>query len=166
MTWAHWAQVLEIMLEAYSGCVLIVSHDRAFMENVVDAMLILDGSGSVRRFAGRYSAYLKQVQAATAATHEAAAAAADEERRAASAERASSAAASNGASAALPAVRIPAARYRWRLAGRRRCARRMMGSLPFHKAFQEAHSVCRHRKSRCGAWAFEKKRSTPSWRAR
>ena len=50
------------MLEAYSGCVLIVSHDRAFMENVVDAMLILDGTGAVTPFTGRYSAYLRRVE--------------------------------------------------------------------------------------------------------
>lgn len=97
--WRRWGclQVLEIMLEAYSGCVIIVSHDRAFMENVVDSMLVLDGTGAVQRFTGRYSAYLRQVEKAAAAASEAAAAAADEARRASAAEKAAS---RNGASAA------------------------------------------------------------------
>jgi translation initiation factor RLI1 len=48
LTWrGAWLQVLEGLLEAYSGCVLIVSHDKAFMEHVVDSMLVLDGSGKV-----------------------------------------------------------------------------------------------------------------------
>ena len=106
-------QVLESLLEAYSGCVLIVSHDKAFMENVVDAMLILDGSGAVQLYNGRYSDYLKLIDRRLRA----AAAAAEEEeaarRREAAEERAAAAAVSgngsNGSSAGhdRQAVRAP-----------------------------------------------------------
>jgi ABC transport system ATP-binding/permease protein len=64
-------QVIEGLLEAYSGCVVIVSHDKAFMENVVDSMLLLDGSGPVQRFNGRYSEYLSMIDRQQAAAAEA-----------------------------------------------------------------------------------------------
>jgi ATPase subunit of ABC transporter with duplicated ATPase domains len=49
------------MLEAYTGTVLIVSHDRAFMQHAVDTMLIMDGTGSVNV---RPSVYLSVAAAA------------------------------------------------------------------------------------------------------
>ncbi len=48
---------LEEFLESYEGCLLVVSHDRSFLENIVDFFLILDGSGTVRGFSGSWSEY-------------------------------------------------------------------------------------------------------------
>ncbi len=49
--------VLENFIENYSGCVLIVSHDRYFMDRIVDHCLIFEGDGMVRDFPGNYSEY-------------------------------------------------------------------------------------------------------------
>lgn len=49
--------VLEEYLEAFSGCVIIVSHDRFFMDRVVGHLLCLEGNGVVRDFPGNYSLY-------------------------------------------------------------------------------------------------------------
>ncbi len=49
--------VLENFIEGYSGCVLIVSHDRYFMDRIVDHCLIFEGEGIVRDFPGNYSEY-------------------------------------------------------------------------------------------------------------
>lgn len=50
-------QVLEDYLKTFNGCVLIVSHDRYFMDNVVDHLFILDGSGLIKDFPGNYAIY-------------------------------------------------------------------------------------------------------------
>ncbi len=47
--------LLEDFLEHFSGCVLMVSHDRAFLERLVDSLLVLDGKGSVVSYVGSYS---------------------------------------------------------------------------------------------------------------
>lgn len=49
--------VLEEHLEAFTGCVLIVSHDRYFMDKVAQHLLCLEGDGIVRDFPGNYSLY-------------------------------------------------------------------------------------------------------------
>lgn len=49
--------VLEEYLEAFTGCVLIVSHDRYFMDKVAQHLLCLEGDGVVRDFPGNYSLY-------------------------------------------------------------------------------------------------------------
>lgn len=49
--------VLEEYLEAFTGCVLIVSHDRYFMDKVAQHLLCLEGDGVVRDFPGSYSLY-------------------------------------------------------------------------------------------------------------
>jgi ABC transport system ATP-binding/permease protein len=77
-----------VLLEAYSGCVLIVSHDKAFMENVVDSMLVLDGSGPVQSLLGRYSDYLQLIEGQLEEQAAAAEAAADEKRKAGAAAHA------------------------------------------------------------------------------
>ncbi|MDL2228693.1 ABC-F family ATP-binding cassette domain-containing protein [Treponema sp. OttesenSCG-928-L16] len=51
--------VLESFLESYTGCLIVVSHDRCFMDKTADLLLILDGSGSVSGFAGSCSEYLE-----------------------------------------------------------------------------------------------------------
>lgn len=55
-------QNLEQLLESYLGCVLVVSHDKAFMTNVVDSMFVLEGDGLVRKFNGKYEEYLDYIQ--------------------------------------------------------------------------------------------------------
>ena len=49
--------VLENFLSDYQGCLLIVSHDRYFMDRLVDHLLVLEGDGLVRDFPGNYSQY-------------------------------------------------------------------------------------------------------------
>lgn len=49
--------VLEEYLEQFTGCVLIVSHDRFFMDKIVEHLLCFEGEGSVRDFPGNYSLY-------------------------------------------------------------------------------------------------------------
>lgn len=48
-------QVLEDLLKSFRGCVLAVSHDRAFMDGLAPRLLALRGDGSVRLFDGTYS---------------------------------------------------------------------------------------------------------------
>lgn len=49
--------VLEEYLASFGGCVIIVSHDRFFMDKVVDHLLAFEGNGVVRDFPGNYSLY-------------------------------------------------------------------------------------------------------------
>lgn len=53
--------VLENYLENFSGCVLVVSHDRYFMDKVVDNLLLFEGEGVLRTFAGNYTQYRNSV---------------------------------------------------------------------------------------------------------
>jgi len=50
--------ILEDFLNEYDGCLIVVSHDRFFMDRVADYLLIFDGEGGVRGFAGNFSDYL------------------------------------------------------------------------------------------------------------
>lgn len=49
--------VLENFLSDYPGCLIIVSHDRYFMDRLVDHLLVFEGDGQVRDFPGNYSLY-------------------------------------------------------------------------------------------------------------
>ncbi len=49
--------VLEAFLSEYAGCLLIVSHDRYFMDRLVDHLFVFEGGGEVRDFPGNYSQY-------------------------------------------------------------------------------------------------------------
>jgi ABC transport system ATP-binding/permease protein len=49
--------VLENFLNDYQGCLLIVSHDRYFMDRLVDHLLVLEGDGIIRDFPGNYTQY-------------------------------------------------------------------------------------------------------------
>ena len=49
--------VLENFLSDYQGCVLIVSHDRYFMDRLVDHLFVFEGDGEVRDFPGNYTQY-------------------------------------------------------------------------------------------------------------
>jgi len=47
--------VLEDFLEQYQGCIIIVSHDRYFMDKLVDHLFVFEGDGVVNDFPGNYS---------------------------------------------------------------------------------------------------------------
>ena len=49
--------VLEDYLSKFGGCVVIVSHDRYFMDKIVDHLFVFEGQGTVRDFPGNYSIY-------------------------------------------------------------------------------------------------------------
>jgi ABC transport system ATP-binding/permease protein len=49
--------VLENFLNDYQGCVLIVSHDRYFMDRLVDHLFVFEGEGEMRDFPGNYTQY-------------------------------------------------------------------------------------------------------------
>ncbi|WP_110519862.1 ABC-F family ATP-binding cassette domain-containing protein [Herpetosiphon llansteffanensis] len=49
--------ILEEYIEQFNGAVIVVSHDRAFLDNTVDHLLVFEGDGKVRHFPGDYSAY-------------------------------------------------------------------------------------------------------------
>jgi ATP-binding cassette subfamily F protein uup len=49
--------VLESFLTEYQGCVMIVSHDRYFMDRLVDHLFVFEGGGFVRDFPGNYTQY-------------------------------------------------------------------------------------------------------------
>ncbi len=49
--------VLEDFLEKFSGCLLLVSHDRYFMDHLVDQLFVFEGDGRIRLFNGNYSDY-------------------------------------------------------------------------------------------------------------
>lgn len=50
-------QVLEEYLQDFPGCVIVVSHDRYFMDKVVDHLLVFKGDGEVKDFPGNYTQY-------------------------------------------------------------------------------------------------------------
>ena len=50
-------QVLEEYLQDFAGCVIVVSHDRYFMDKVVDHLLVFKGEGEIQDFPGNYSQY-------------------------------------------------------------------------------------------------------------
>ncbi len=49
--------LLEEYLQNFSGCVIIVSHDRYFMDKIVDHMFVFEGNGVIKDFPGNYSIY-------------------------------------------------------------------------------------------------------------
>jgi ATP-binding cassette subfamily F protein uup len=53
-------ELLEAALQDYAGTILLVSHDRAFLDNVVTQTLAFEGSGLWNEYAGGYSDYLRQ----------------------------------------------------------------------------------------------------------
>ena len=50
-------QVLEEYLQDFAGCVIVVSHDRYFMEKLVDHLLVFKGEGEIQDFPGNYTQY-------------------------------------------------------------------------------------------------------------
>ncbi|MFM7195841.1 MAG: ABC-F family ATP-binding cassette domain-containing protein, partial [Bacteroidota bacterium] len=53
--------VLEEFLENFSGCLLLVSHDRYFMDRLVDQLFVFEGDGKIRVFNGNYSDYREEL---------------------------------------------------------------------------------------------------------
>jgi ATP-binding cassette subfamily F protein uup len=49
--------VLEEFLEKFTGCLLLVSHDRYFMDHLVDQLFVFEGEGKIRFFNGNYTDY-------------------------------------------------------------------------------------------------------------
>lgn len=54
--------VLEDFLEKFTGCLLLVSHDRYFMDHLVDQLFVFEGDGHIRLFNGNYSDYRDWVE--------------------------------------------------------------------------------------------------------
>lgn len=54
--------VLEDFLEKFNGCLMLVSHDRYFMDHLVDQLFIFEGDGKIRLFPGNYSDYRSWVE--------------------------------------------------------------------------------------------------------
>ncbi len=50
-------EVLEHYLASFKGCVIVVSHDRFFMDRTVDHLFVFEGNGVIRDFPGNYSSY-------------------------------------------------------------------------------------------------------------
>jgi len=61
-------QILEEYLQDFPGCVIVVSHDRYFMDKVVDHLLVFKGQGEVKDFPGNYSQYRQWLALEDAAT--------------------------------------------------------------------------------------------------
>lgn len=55
--------ILEDFLLEYPGCIIIVSHDRYFMDKIVDHLFVFEGNGAVRDFPGNYSQYREVAKA-------------------------------------------------------------------------------------------------------
>ena len=56
-------QKLEDFLQGYKGCLLVVSHDRFFMDQVVDQLFVFQGDGNIKGFMGNYSQYKEWLDA-------------------------------------------------------------------------------------------------------
>lgn len=54
--------VLEDYLSAFKGCLIVVSHDRFFLDRIVDHLFVFKGNGIVKDFPGDYSTYRHCVQ--------------------------------------------------------------------------------------------------------
>lgn len=55
-------QKLEDFLQLYKGCLLIVSHDRCFLDSTVDQLFVFQGNGEVKGFMGNYSQYHQWIE--------------------------------------------------------------------------------------------------------
>ena len=54
--------VLEEYLRGFQGCLIVVSHDRYFMDKMVDHLFVFQGEGKIRDITGNYSAFRKTTQ--------------------------------------------------------------------------------------------------------
>jgi ATP-binding cassette subfamily F protein uup len=51
--------VLEDYLESFAGCLIVVSHDRYFLDRTIDKVFRVEGNGTIREYPGNYSAFLE-----------------------------------------------------------------------------------------------------------
>ena len=56
--------ILERFLVGYKGCLVIVSHDRSFMDNIVDHIFVFEGNGRIRDYHSNYTEYRATMQRA------------------------------------------------------------------------------------------------------
>ena len=56
-------EILEEFLENYKGCLIIVSHDRSFMDDLVDHLFVFEGNGKIRDYHSNYTDYMKAKEA-------------------------------------------------------------------------------------------------------
>ncbi len=49
--------ILEDFLEKFDGCLIVISHDRFFLDNIVDHLFVMEGNGAIKDFPGNYSDY-------------------------------------------------------------------------------------------------------------
>jgi len=54
--------LLEEMVAQYTGTLLLVSHDRAFLDNVVTSTLVFEGGGRIGEYVGGYADWLRQIK--------------------------------------------------------------------------------------------------------
>ncbi|MBQ3948844.1 MAG: ABC-F family ATP-binding cassette domain-containing protein [Bacteroidales bacterium] len=54
--------ILERFLKTYKGCLIIVSHDRSFMDNIVDHIFVFEGNGRIRDYHSNYTEYREAAQ--------------------------------------------------------------------------------------------------------
>ncbi len=57
-------QVIEEFLQEYTGCLLIVSHDRFFLDKIVDHLFVFQGDGTIKDYNGNYTQYRLELEAA------------------------------------------------------------------------------------------------------
>jgi len=62
--------VLENFLSEFGGCMLIISHDRYFMDRLVDHLFVFEGDGEIKDFPGNYSQYRMSLEELTVAGYE------------------------------------------------------------------------------------------------
>ncbi|MDY6371802.1 MAG: ABC-F family ATP-binding cassette domain-containing protein [Bacteroidales bacterium] len=56
-------QILEQFLQGYKGCLIIISHDRSFMDHIVDHLLVFEGEGKIRDYHSNYTQYRLEKEA-------------------------------------------------------------------------------------------------------
>lgn len=69
---AETLELLEEMVADYAGTLLLVSHDRAFLDNVVTSTLVFEGDGQINEYVGGYTDWLRQPKVAASAAASAA----------------------------------------------------------------------------------------------
>ncbi len=95
-------ELLEDFLSGFPGTLLVVSHDRAFLDNAVDVVVALDGAGGLERYPGNWSAWREEAaRREQAAREEEAARAADARKRADATARGTAGAAAGDAAGSL-----------------------------------------------------------------
>ncbi|MCG8697862.1 MAG: ATP-binding cassette domain-containing protein, partial [Bacteroidales bacterium] len=55
-------EVLEDYLSGFNGCVIVVSHDRCFMDSIVDHLFVFKGAGEIKDFPGNYTQYYEKLK--------------------------------------------------------------------------------------------------------